>query len=222
MIISQNPLPAETPPSAANTTDKLVDAAAHLFARHGIEAVPLRDIGAHAGQRNASAVQYHFGGRWELVAGILSRHEATVAGWDPGEAGSLEAVVRGLVSLLRPELDDESGRDFLRVIAELMTRYPGRWDDDPRANAGMHALVQQVIALSKPLAPAVARARAVAMTQFVTHQMAERARLLDDGERGLLDAEVFSENLVLMSLAMLTAPAPTDPTPTTRRNRRAP
>src|SRR5205085_1882241 len=45
------------------TRDKLVDAAARLFAERGIDNVSINEIVRAAGQRNASAVHYHFGNR---------------------------------------------------------------------------------------------------------------------------------------------------------------
>lgn len=193
------------------TRGRLVSAAAHLFARRGIETVPLRDIGALAGQRNASAVQYHFGGRWELVAAILARHARTVVGWDdPGEAASAEEVVRGLVELLRPELATAGGRDFLRVVFELVARYPGRWDRDPQPHVGMANLVERLADRADGLPRRLARARAVALTQFVCYQMAERARLVDDEVADLLDEDTFARELVAMATALLRAPRPED------------
>jgi AcrR family transcriptional regulator len=55
------------------TRDKLLRAALHLFARQGLD-VPLRDINELAGQRNASALHYHFGGRPELLTAIIDRY----------------------------------------------------------------------------------------------------------------------------------------------------
>ncbi len=189
-----------------DTRTRLVLAAAHLFARRGIEAVPLRDIGERAGQRNSSVVQYHFGGRWELVAALLERNAETVAGGDSLEAdlaeAPLEVIVDGLVALLRPKLADPEGRDFLRVVFELMVRYPGRWDS-AGAHEGMERLVDAIAARLAPLPDRVARARAVAMTQFVTHQLAERARLLDEGGAPVLDEETFVSNLVEMALGLV-------------------
>jgi TetR/AcrR family transcriptional regulator, regulator of cefoperazone and chloramphenicol sensitivity len=191
-----------------DTQARLVVAAARLFARHGIEAVPMRDVVSAAGARNASAVQYHFGGRWELVAAVLARHaDAVTAGDGAYDDASLAGIVETLVALLRPKLADPEGRDFLRVVFELMMRYPGRWDT-PATHRGMTRLVARVVALLDPLPPRVARARAVAMTQHVTQQMAERARRIDDGGRNLLGEETFVANLTAMSLAMLTAPPP--------------
>jgi AcrR family transcriptional regulator len=193
----------------ADTRGRLVSAAAHLFARRGIETVPLRDIGTLAGQRNASAVQYHFGGRWELVTAILARHARTVAGWDdPGVAAFDEEVVRRLVELLRPELATAGGRDFLRVVFELVARYPGRWDRDPQPHVGMANLVERLADRADGLPRRLARARAVALTQFVCYQMAERARLVDDEVADLLDEDTFAGELVAMATALLRAPRP--------------
>lgn len=46
--------------------------AEELFAERGIEAVPMRDIGIAAGQKNNVAVQYHFRDRENLVREIIA------------------------------------------------------------------------------------------------------------------------------------------------------
>ena len=50
----------------------LLMTAEQLFAQHGIEAVPLRDIGIAAGQKNHAVVQYHFGDRESLVREVIA------------------------------------------------------------------------------------------------------------------------------------------------------
>lgn len=52
----------------------LLDAAAELFAIHGIDAVSNRRITEHAGTANHSAIAYHFGDRDGLLRALLSRH----------------------------------------------------------------------------------------------------------------------------------------------------
>jgi AcrR family transcriptional regulator len=59
--------PAHQNARGDTTRDLLIQAAERLFAERGIAAVPLRDIGAAAGQKNSVAVQYHFGDREALV-----------------------------------------------------------------------------------------------------------------------------------------------------------
>jgi len=46
--------------------------AEQLFAEHGIAAVPLRDIGTAAGQKNHAVVQHHFGDRECLVREVIA------------------------------------------------------------------------------------------------------------------------------------------------------
>jgi AcrR family transcriptional regulator len=54
----------------------LLETAERLFAERGIAAVPLRDIGIAAGQKNHAAVQYHFGSRDSLVNEIIAYRAA--------------------------------------------------------------------------------------------------------------------------------------------------
>ena len=58
---------------ATDTREKLIRAAEYLFARSGLD-VPIREIHERAGQRNASAIHYHFGSKQELIKAILDRH----------------------------------------------------------------------------------------------------------------------------------------------------
>ncbi len=63
-----------------DTRTKLILVAERLFGKKGIDAVPLREIVVAAGQRNASALSYHIGGREELILAILGFRRAIVRG----------------------------------------------------------------------------------------------------------------------------------------------
>ena len=58
---------------AESTREQLLDAAEALFLEGGIEDVSLRAIVRRAGQRNQSAMQYHFGRREDLIKAIIRR-----------------------------------------------------------------------------------------------------------------------------------------------------
>ena len=58
------------------TRQVILATAEQLFAERGIAAVPLRDIGLAAGQKNNVAVQYHFGDRERLLREITSYRAA--------------------------------------------------------------------------------------------------------------------------------------------------
>ncbi|MEU4654894.1 TetR family transcriptional regulator [Streptomyces sp. NPDC023723] len=98
------------------TRQRILVAAERLFAEHGISAVPLRDIGVAAGQRNHAAVQYHFGDREEVVKAIMEFRGAeseserasivaglAVAGGAPTVTDVVGAFVRPLAIHLRSD-----------------------------------------------------------------------------------------------------------------------
>lgn len=58
---------------AESTREQLLDAAEALFLEEGLENVSLRAIVRRAGQRNQSAMQYHFGRRKGLIEAIIRR-----------------------------------------------------------------------------------------------------------------------------------------------------
>ena len=60
-------------PRTEATRAALIETAESLFARDGIDAVSLRDIGAAIGSANSNVVGYHFGGRDDLLLAIF-RH----------------------------------------------------------------------------------------------------------------------------------------------------
>lgn len=57
---------------------RLLAAAEQLFATRGLE-VPNREIVVAAGQRNRSAITYHFASRAELIDAVCERHEIPIA-----------------------------------------------------------------------------------------------------------------------------------------------
>ncbi len=111
---------------------RILEAAERRFAEDGIEAVSLRQIAAESGQRNTSAVAYHFGTRAALV-GALYEHRMTpinerrlefLAAHRDTDVGT---YVRALVEPLAEMLTDAEKAGipswYLRFLAEAM-RYP--------------------------------------------------------------------------------------------------
>src|SRR4051794_21505988 len=87
------------------TRAALLRAGEHLFARHGLDQVSVQDINRLAGQRNASAVHYHFGSREGLIEAISEKHQTRV---DALRAAALEhfeerdavSDVRALIAIM--------------------------------------------------------------------------------------------------------------------------
>jgi hypothetical protein len=95
----------------------------------------------------------------------------------------------------------------------VMSRFPSRFRGGaPGFQEWMGAVDRLVAALEGVPAP-IARARVVAMSQMVVHQMAARARAVDDGGTLALEDDTFLDNLHRMAAGMLTAPVGEDPPP---------
>src|SRR3954471_1048044 len=60
------------------TRRKLLDAAARLLADRGVRGASLAEIVKAAGQRNASAIHYHFGNREGLLEALVHRHASVI------------------------------------------------------------------------------------------------------------------------------------------------
>lgn len=89
---------------------RILEAAEQLFAEHGLSAVPLRDIGKAAGQRNHAAVQYHFGERDEVIRAITEYRGAE------SELVRAELVAGLMLDTSRPTTRDVVGA-FVRPLA---------------------------------------------------------------------------------------------------------
>ncbi|MEX1008317.1 MAG: TetR family transcriptional regulator [Acidimicrobiia bacterium] len=205
------------PRDASDTRDRLVRAAEYLFARSGID-VPIREIHERAGQRNASAIQYHFGSKQDLIKAVIDRHALSDA-----EVAAIRAdlrsrrdeprsLVEAIVRRIAGYLATEESRDYVRIAFQLLFRAPLRPDLDAevdRPDLISFEAETDVIRSAVPHLPKrVLHERALAGLTFITLQVAERARIIDD-EPGapLLDEEEFIDNLVDMTTALLTAPA---------------
>ncbi len=72
-----SPTPADGSRVSA-TIQNLLDTAEQLFADKGVDHVSLRQIVQASEQKNAAALQYHFGSRAQLVTEVLQRRRAHV------------------------------------------------------------------------------------------------------------------------------------------------
>jgi AcrR family transcriptional regulator len=201
---------------ATATRDKLLRAAEYLFARQGLD-VPIRDIHARAEQRNASAIQYHFGGRDELIDAIVERHApspedmATVRADLETKLDDPRAFVAAIVRRLARYLATDETRDYIRFSFHMMMRTSMRSvmveGAQPHSMAAVYAETDLLRQMFPRLPERLVRERAVATMSFITFEVAERARLIDDGQHEvLLDEEEFIVHLVDMATAVLTAP----------------
>lgn len=202
------------PRDATATRERLVRAAAELFAEQGVDAARSRDIVKSAGQANDSAIGYHFGSREGLLEAILDRHieaeERTRAADLPGlEQADLETRVEALVRPTAEELRTRDGRRFLRIIVQLSDRAGVRSHRVPGPLRGT-ALARQLdlleAALAQDLPEEVRRERIAAVILLLTATLADRARRIDGRRTLMLDHERYVADVVAMCVGALRAP----------------
>ena len=199
------------PRDSEETRARLIRAGERLFAEHGIEVVSLREITRVAGQRNATALQYHFGNRRGLVRAILAKHDPDVEAERHGMMDELEARSRVSVrewvqALVMPAAaklaDRDGGRDYLRIMAELMNRPDPRFD--PQALEDTRSSVNRWRKLVAPLMPELAvnrlhrRFTALRIMHFELARRAESSRRRDD--------RLFTSHQVDLIAAILPSP----------------
>ncbi len=214
-MVSETPLKVNSAESTS-TREQLLDVAEALFLEHGVDGVSLRAIVRASGQKNQSALQYHFGGRDGLIMAILLRRagqleakrrvlmeEVLQAGEDPDLRSICAILVRAPFTLCR---EQRAFRAFLgqfgqRLLASdhnlLMSteveRFPTRRDLRSMITRSLSHLDPKILAL-----------RLEHTQAFGLLAMSRRAR---SGEsfRGA-EAELFFNNLVDQVAGMLDAP----------------
>ncbi len=199
------------------TREKLLDAAAQLFAEHGVDNVSIAEIVRRSGQRNASAVHYHFGSRSDVLLAVLARHVPDLARLrqelldrarrspPDDRMAVVAAIVQPVTELARMgwrqraylQIGSELTGALERTtpeIRELMDRTagPAAWD------------------LFRRRCPEVPgelwEERQRICVNFVGRAAADRARARARGDHLPLGDDAFVENLEQMVLAAMTAP----------------
>ena len=116
---------AGTPPGDGRLA--LLAAGEKLFAEYGLHGASLRQIGEAAGQKNASAIQYHFGSRDQLVEAVFDLRMAAVnprrqAMLDDlrrdNRQGEVRAIIAAMVWPVAEELRPRAeGNHYLRFLS---------------------------------------------------------------------------------------------------------
>ncbi|GAA2705950.1 TetR/AcrR family transcriptional regulator [Actinoplanes palleronii] len=197
------------------TRQLILTAAERLFALHGIAAVPLRDIGVAAGQRNHAAVQYHFGERDEVVKAIMEFRGAQsetsrvdlVAGLmlgttPPTVVDVVAAFVRPLAIHIRPD------NYYLTFLSLYITEEGGYEGLGRNVHTGASVITLQTVLrrLVPDVPEAVLQERWWVTLTSAVHALARYHAA--HRKRASLPApiEVLINDLVVMLSAGLTAP----------------
>ncbi len=193
---------------ASTVPDALISAAEQLFAERGSDQVSLREITAAAGATNASAVQYHFGGRSGLVRALLAKHDPAVERrrhelLDAYEAAGEPDVRRLAEALVRPladELTEDGGPGYLQLLSDLWNRPEPLVDRDvlEDRSVSIHRWRALVVPLLTP--EALRLHRRFDALRFAVGELARR------GRTGRRDHRLFTSQLVDLVAGLLLAP----------------
>jgi AcrR family transcriptional regulator len=201
-------------PVTTDARDRLSSATERLVAERGLDSVSLRQVVSAAGVGNASAVQYHFGGRAGLIRAVLQRHHPAVEArrhalldqYDAAAGADLRLLGGALVRPLAAELAVDGGPGYLQAMAELATGprpvvSPASVEDPTDSTYRWRAMVAPLLDPE-----AVRLHRRFTAVQFTLTELARRSR---DG-RSDRDDRLFVAHLVDLVTAVLAAPVSTE------------
>lgn len=201
-------------PAGEDSAERLRRTAERLFAENGIDAVSMREIAREAGQRNNSALLYHFGSKQSLVQAIVKQRVAAVdvqrnALLDQLEVDGAEldvrTLARAIVMPLAVDLVGGGSTTYIRFLAwaqmcpdlDLVT-VTGR-EGERGFNRIFGHLRQRLSTLPAP----VLRQRFLAGVSFVMFSLADYERLKH--RRDSFDVEKAVANLIDMLAGALGA-----------------
>jgi AcrR family transcriptional regulator len=203
------------PPRGETTKNQLLRAAEGLFADRGLANVSSRAIVTAAGQRNESALQYHFGGLNGLITDLheersgqlLRERQRVLAEMEPlGDRPAPETIAE---LMIRPAFQlaqrDIGFRTYMKVFAHLALHSNRRLTDllAERRDPGV-AEIRLLLVLALPdLHPQLLDVRLESVARFATLEMSGHARE-KRAFKGRF-AEFFFANLLDEIVALLTA-----------------
>lgn len=207
------------PKDGADTRQRLLLAAEQLFAERGVWQVATGDIVKAAGQRNASALSYHFGPRDrhfgprdKVLEAVLVDHgdpidelrgELRTALDDQSGIGDFVSL---LVAAMAPSLGDLRGRRYLQIVDQIS----GLAFRPNTVEAAMPANLREVLAqIRTAMSPSVPRMlhdeRLKAMVMLMSASLADRGRRLNSDGEPALDHHTYITNLTNMLVGVLVA-----------------
>lgn len=206
---------AKTLTSTESTRAQLLNAAEELFVQHGLDDVSLRAILREAGQRNQSALQYHFGSREGLITAIVDRRllqletrrsalvdEAVALNPRPELRECCALLARAPFLLCR---EDQGFRDFLGLFGQqlLISNLAISSFVEEQRTPSLTIVWATLLGHLAPLEPALLKLRIENTFGMALLAISGRARR-KESFRGA-GAELFFNNLVDQIAAMLDA-----------------
>ena len=163
------------------TEAKLISTAEMMFALKGIEGASMREINVGAGQRNVSALHYHFGSKAELIRAVfvsrlpaIDQRRLELLNARPGKAttqlkSAVEAMFLPLAELLGP--NDEQCY-YIRFLSQVFSYPEFKKSEIGSAIYSESYQITEKILLARLPVPVV-RQRLAIVTAQVVHALAD-------------------------------------------------
>lgn len=201
-------------PNKTDTRTRLLDAAEQLFASEGIARAQMQAITQLAGQRNSSALHYHFGSRDGLLQAVLARHlddidilraQRLAELARRGDSDDLRALVEALVLPLASKLDNRAGHHYLLILQQCIGEL-GIVVEGEAMPASLAMLYRRLRAALKHLPKAITDERLRFVTSAMVAALAARANTKETAAGTALSSKLFVRNLVTMLYGALAQP----------------
>ncbi|WP_067533535.1 TetR family transcriptional regulator [Nocardia crassostreae] len=203
--------------TSPDARELLLLAGERAIAEHGPD-VALRDIAVAAGQRNNSAVHYHFGNRDGLIAAIIERHQpalesrrtALLAEHEMSGKPDSVGILVGI--LIRPLFDipyAAGSTHYARFLEQART-HPAvgvRNLHDKTFWPATRILIDRIYRAMPQLSPALRRYRLTAMSTAMFALLADYERQPFGTAAERIELQ---DNIIAMIVGMLTQPAPAE------------
>jgi len=204
----------------ADTRERLLLTALHLYATEGLYAVSLRRISTEAGSRNSAAMHYHFDNKLGVIQALVdmvARELGRIAAVLRPQRGAERTLRSACRDILRPLVELPArqawGADGVRFLSRLVSE----GDQDIAALvSAMYApfwlRLDRALARQLPGLPAeVRRLRLMLASTTVVHGVAEAAWLpyTPLGDLSHFDEDTLLDHLVDFLIGGLQAPGHT-------------
>jgi len=200
--------------SAKETREKLLTTAERLFALEGIDSISTRRISKEAGQRNNSALHYHFGDKEQLIQTLIATRMAVVNARreemlcmleQMGRTDDLRAVLRTLVLPLAEQLEEDN--HYVSFLNQFYSyaHLDSLLESTAPYVSGMQRAANYLASHLKALPNSVAAARVNLLSGQIVHSVADWDMQRRRGQTAL-PLPLLAENLVDVLVAGLLAP----------------
>lgn len=201
----------------ADTRERLLLTALHLYATEGLHAVSLRRISTEAGSKNSAAMHYHFQNKLGVVralVALIARELGRIATALRAEQPSTRSLRSACLDTLRPLVQLPTRQSWGADGVQFLSRLVSENDEDiaqminamfaPFWQRVDHALEEQLPELPAP----VRRLRIMFMSTNVLHGVAEVGWLTHTplGDLSDFDEDILLGHLVDYLIGGLQAP----------------